>query len=565
MSEQPPQTTLPPVLVLALDGATFDVLRPMAAAGRLPHLGRWMAEGFQAPLRSTCPPVTFPAWSTFMTGLEPAQHGIYDFTQKIPGRYRVRFVNASHRYGESVFAPISRAGGQVLVLGLPATFPPEAVRGLLVSGFDAPVSVGTDEHSASDPELYRRIAERAGPWMRPSLDESATGADFHERAVETLLDRIERKTGFALEALRTLRKDSQGKRPELMMVVFSESDTVGHHYWRDHDPDSPRHDASASPARRGAVEAVYARLDAACGQLREAYGEDALCLVVSDHGMGGASRHIVHLNAYLEASGFLKRRHSNLRSSDNWARMARSLALRAIPPGVAQKLFRRAPDTAARLESVARFGGFDWHNTLAFSEEANTQPGVWINLRGREEAGCVAPQDYEAVRHRVIEALVAWKLPDGSPVVESALPREQVHRGPFADRAPDIVVELALDRGYGLSLVPTPWSTSRQKIDPIRTLETTELGGGRGRGMNGTHRRDGIFVTPRPTPRIPDEWRKPLHLRDVTPMILSAMGLDAASQEGELTGQQGPMPSRDYTGEEQDLVAARLRALGYLE
>ena len=83
--------------------------------------------------------------------------------------------------------------------------------------------------------------------------------------------------------------------------------------------------------------------------------------------------------------------------------------------------------------------------------------------------------------------------------------------------------------------------------------------------MNGTHRRDGIFVTPRPTPRIPDEWRKPLHLRDVTPMILSAMGLDAASQEGELTGQQGPMPSRDYTGEEQDLVAARLRALGYLE
>ena len=127
MSEQSPQTTLPPVLVLALDGASFAVLRPMAAAGRLPHLGRWMAEGFQAPLRSTCPPVTFPAWSTFMTGLEPAQHGIYDFTQKIPGRYRVRFVNASHRYGESVFAPISRAGGQVLVLGLPATFPPEAV------------------------------------------------------------------------------------------------------------------------------------------------------------------------------------------------------------------------------------------------------------------------------------------------------------------------------------------------------------------------------------------------------------------------------------------------------
>ena len=46
-----------------------------------------MRDGYKAPLRSTCPPVTFPAWSTFMTGLEPGRHGIFDFIHRDPANY----------------------------------------------------------------------------------------------------------------------------------------------------------------------------------------------------------------------------------------------------------------------------------------------------------------------------------------------------------------------------------------------------------------------------------------------------------------------------------------------
>lgn len=162
--------------------------------------------------------------------------------------------------------------------------PPEPLDGLAVCGFDAPVSTGTGARQASDPALYRAVAERTGPWMRPDLDEAAGSAGWHERAVGVLLERVERKTAFALEALRRLRE--AGRAPDLMSVVFSESDTVAHHYWRDHDPASPRHDPTASAVRRGALAAVYERLDAACGELRRAFGEEALCLVVSDHGFG---------------------------------------------------------------------------------------------------------------------------------------------------------------------------------------------------------------------------------------------------------------------------------------
>ncbi len=569
----PSPRPLRPVLVLALDGASFDVIRPLAEAGELPHLAAWMAQGRAAPLPSTAPPVTFPAWSSFMTGLSPGEHGIFDFTQKLPGEYRLRFVNATDRPAPSLFQRVSQAGGRVLVLGMPATHPPEPVDGLLVCGFEAPVASGSDPKSASDPELYRRIAATAGPWMRPELDESAKADDFHERAVTTLSGRIDRKRDFALAALAELRAAGTNALPDLTVVVFSESDTAGHHYWRDHDPRSPRHDPSVSAARKGALASVYRRLDEACGALRKAVGDEVLCVVVSDHGMGSASDKVVHLNRFLAETGLLVRRTSGLASlgplgsffaRDQLARRLRDAALAWLPPRAAQLIFRRARGAAALLESRVRFSGFDWRRTLAFSEEANTQPGIWINLAGREAEGCVAPEDYEAVRDRVIAALEAWKLPSGAPVVARALRREAVYSGPFVSRAPDIVLELALDAGHGLSLVPTPWPEGGgqgEGIPSVRVLDASEHAGGRGRGMNGSHRGDGIFIACGPGAR---ELAPPARLAAVAPWLAGVMGLawaaDGASAEA-LTSRE----ALAYAEEEEAMVAERLRALGYLE
>jgi predicted AlkP superfamily phosphohydrolase/phosphomutase len=539
------------VLLLGLDGATLDVIDPLIEAGRLPQLASWRGRGAATPLRSTVPPMSFPAWSSFLTGQEPGGHGIFDFTQKLPGAYRLRFANASHRRGATLFARASRLGRRVLGLGVPATFPPDPVAGLVVAGFDAPVSVSTDARSASDPELYRAIASRVGPWKRPDLDEGARGDAWHERAATTLLARIETKTDFALEALRQLGRQ---RAPDLAVVVFAESDTVAHHYWRDHDPASPRHDPGASSARRGAVTAVYERLDAACGALRQAFGEDALCAVVSDHGSGGASRHVVHLNRFLAEAGLLHRRPR--RALDELARRARDAALRVLPGAAVKRVFRGAPGAAARVESLARFGGLDWSATAAFSEEANTQPGVWINLRGREAAGCVSPDDYERVREEVIAALSGWKLPGGDPVVARARRREEVYAGPYRDRAPDVVVELGLDAGYGTSLVPTAWSNGST---PIRRLEDAELGGGRGRGMNGTHRPDGVWLTAQPDADWP--LPRPERLEQVAPAALAALGVP---WDADLDGRQAAAP-RDYSDAESKNVEDRLRALGYLE
>jgi predicted AlkP superfamily phosphohydrolase/phosphomutase len=533
------------------------VLHPLATAGRLPNLSAWLRDGAAAPLPSTTPPMSFPAWSSFATGLAPGRHGIFDFTQKQYGAYRIRFVNAADRAGEPFWMRASRAGRRVLCLGVPATFPPDRVDGLLVPGFDAPVSTGSDAAAASDPALYARVAARTGPWMAPDLDEAARADGWHERAVATLLARIERKTAFALEALRELRE--AGRDPALMVVVFAESDTVAHHYWRDHDAASPRHDPAASAVRKGALAAVYERLDAAAGALRDAFGEDAACFVVSDHGQGGASRRVVHLNRRLADCGLLSR--SSTGALDTMARRARDFALRVLPPGVAQQVFRRMRSSAARLESAARFGGMEWRRSAAFSEEVNTQPGVWINLAGREAAGSVARADYERVRRDVIDALLDWKLDaaaGGDPVVARALPREEIYDGPFTERAPDVVLELGHERGYLHSLVATPWD--RHSIGALRTPDGDELAGGRGRGMNGTHRRNGIWLA---TDRAAE---RPASIAQVAPIVLRALAVEPDMEVGGDAANGGrPVAPLPYSAEEEARVAARLRALGYLE
>jgi len=106
--------------VLGLDGASWDVIDPLVKAGRLPRLAAWRAQGAAARLASSVPPMSFPAWSSFATGLGPGRHGLFDFTQKLPGAYRLRFSNASDRLGATLFARASRAGRRVLARGMPA-------------------------------------------------------------------------------------------------------------------------------------------------------------------------------------------------------------------------------------------------------------------------------------------------------------------------------------------------------------------------------------------------------------------------------------------------------------
>src|SRR5262249_2400183 len=334
-----------------------------------------MATGAWGPLRSTVPPATFPAWTSLVTGVNPGRHGVPRFVARGPGPLRVRFVSGSRRRTPALWSRLSAAGRRVAVLTVPATYPPEPVNGVMVSGFDSPVSSAIDGSFVFPRAFHAEVERLVGRVPFADFQEVRTGRRWHERAVVSLLDGVERRATLTEAVLRRERWDA-------CMVVFGESDTIAHHFWRYHDPASPRH----APGKHGdAVARVYRALDAAVGRLIAAAG-DATVAIVSDHGSGGAGDRAGHLNRYLASQGFLRFRAGG----GSAARAARRLALRAVPFRLQGALLRRLPGAAGRVEGGARFGGIDWARTTAFSEELDYHPSVWINLAGRDAHGTVA-------------------------------------------------------------------------------------------------------------------------------------------------------------------------------
>ena len=429
---------------------------------------------------------------------------------------------------------LSDAGRRVVVLGVPGTYPPEPVNGVLAAGFDSPVATEMDPSfvypRASFP-LFR-------DWRFADFQETRIGPGWHERALPALLDKIAVKERIALDLMR--------REPwDFFMMVFSESDTVAHHFWLFHDPASPRH----RPGPQNAIRDVYTRLDAAVGALCDAAGADCTVAVVSDHGFGGAGTTALHVNNWLAEQGLLA-------FGGAGGGALKRLALTLAPERLHGTLFRHFRGLATRAEASSRFGGIAWERTTAWSEELNYFPSVRVNLEGREPCGQVRRADYAAFVTELCARLETW------PPIAKAWPRDALYDGPHVARAPDILLEPALEDGYSYTCLRRRGGPASSRIAPGDWL------GGKDRGMNGTHRPDGVLFLSQPTAK-----RRP-EIADIAPTALAALGVPGPLMDGtSLTGGGSTTDAATGGGEEEipydagqeALIEERLRRLGYFE
>lgn len=161
--------------MIGLDGLDPRITRRLSAQGALPHLARLQERGGFAPVATTYPAQTPVAWSTFATGTNPGGHGIFDFLRRDPATYRPdlalnRYEQKSSflppsavnlRGGEPVWEVLGKAGLPSVVLRCPCTYPPDKLRGRMLSGMGVPDLRG----GLGTSTLY---TERAGVTARES-------------------------------------------------------------------------------------------------------------------------------------------------------------------------------------------------------------------------------------------------------------------------------------------------------------------------------------------------------------------------------------------------------------
>lgn len=550
-------------LVIGLDGLDLDVVEQFGAEC-LPNLYRVMGRGAYAALESVQPPATLPNWTTFLTGLDPARHGVFDFTTR--KGYRIRFTSGTAREAPTVFQRLDQLGLSCACLSFPATWPPEELkRGVFVSGWDAPVAFEADRSFMWPGSLYDETVERFGVPTFDDVDEfQADTPGWVDRLPNVLANRVARKEQWARWLLE--RQDW-----DLFAVYFGESDTASHYLWSHHDPQSPRRPRRVSSEQRGGLLRVYRALDESVGRLVKAAGEQTEVTLLSDHGSGGSSDKVLYLNRLLAEHGLLSFKR---RSQQVGARL-KELALRRLPPRVRERVFRIGNAwLPSRLESHVRFGAIDMTNTIAFSDELNYFPGIHLNLAGREPKGTVCGSERHEAISRVRSALRSVRDPwTGQPVFRDVVRREELFEGPYLERAPDLLLDLHLDGEYSYNLMPT--ATAPPGNDAWRTLTDQEKLGKKGRSLPGSHRSHGFMAIA--GPRVRAVGRIDSHIADMTATLLARLDVSVPSsfhgrilwEALETSDNPTPLPKgirqRSSARRNEAALEARLRALGYVE
>jgi len=562
-------------LLIGLDGAGLDIVRSFGPEA-LPNLHACMQRGACAALRSVLPPATLPNWTTLLTGDNPGQHGVFDFTTR--SGYSVRFTAGSVRETPTFLARLDRLGLSCACLFFPGTYPPERLEhGVFISGWDSPVAFEADRTFVWPRGLHDDITRRFGPQRFDDVDEfDADSEGFHARLPDALCARIARRTELAQWFLSNRDFDC-------FAIYFGESDTAAHHLWSLHDPASPRHPEGVSPEVQGGLLRVYQALDHAVGELLVAAGGAGVELtVVSDHGSGGASDKVVYLNRVLAELGFLRFRPRSFAQTS--LASAKDLALTRLPPKLRERLFRGFGAVLPGLvESRARYAAIDMAKTQVFSDELNYFPALHFNVRGREPRGVLAPEDLPRVQRELSQALLEVRDPwNGQPIVARVAPREELFHGGYVSRAPDLLLELNLSDGYSYNLMPS--AGAPEESGSFRRLEPHEYLGRKGRSLPGSHRARGLFIGC--GPRVRPAGEVDAAMADVTATLIARMGRrglhawDGRVLEDVVGGMRDsvippppaagvePLHEAEREGdsaEAQSLVEERLRRLGYIE
>jgi predicted AlkP superfamily phosphohydrolase/phosphomutase len=111
-------------LIVGLDGATFDLIRPWAAEGRLPTFQRLMGESAWGELNVDLPPGTVPNWPFFATGKNPGKHGLIWWVKRDPTGNDFSVASSGDLRGQTLRDIAGQNGRQVVVVNVPVTYPP---------------------------------------------------------------------------------------------------------------------------------------------------------------------------------------------------------------------------------------------------------------------------------------------------------------------------------------------------------------------------------------------------------------------------------------------------------
>ena len=373
-------------LVIGLDSVppelAFDQMLEV-----MPNLSKLLRRSTYGPMMSTIPPITIPAWSCMMTSQDPGQLGFYGFRNRADHSYKaLSMANSFSLKQPRVWERLSQIDKQVVVVGVPQTYPAKPVNGCLVTGFLTP---DTTFPYTYPNELREEIERVVGQYI---LDVAEFRTDDKETLLRRLYEMMDKRFRLFRHLLETRSWD-------FAMIVAMAPDRFHHGFWKFYDPNHPKHEPGN--LFQHAMADFYRAMDTEIGETLKLADEDTTVLIVSDHGIKRMDGGIC-VNEWLMQQGYLK--------------------------------LSRQPERPIRFAQAE----VDWSKTAAWGE-GGYYARIFLNVEGREPEGIVPAEDYETVRDELIAKFEAITDPDGNNIGTRVFKPEQVYHQ-CNNIAPDLLV-----------------------------------------------------------------------------------------------------------------------------
>lgn len=469
-------------VVFGVDGLSFRILRPLIERGDLPNFARLQREGVESDFISTVTPMTPPAWMSLVTGLKPAKHGVFDFTEfdLTSSKLKSRVVTR-RKGGKAIWNILSEYGKRVVVMNVPITYPPDTVNGIMISGMTTPsASSPFTFPNAFKDELYKAV-----PSYRIDLSLEKTSPGYF---VDSVLDMTEKRIQLQEHLLSEHEWD-------FAFLCYVGSDRIQHRVW----------DSIATLSHESTT--YYRLLDDALGRILNRLTPDDVLFVASDHGFIGAKKWF-YINEYLRQRKLLQTSSSTETTRAQLVGFGRETARKMHLLGAARKVRRtyqhfypKPPMEMKKSIFQPYFDDLNWDETRACVLSAMAFSGGNADIFMSPNA---THEEMEELRQR----LAAERDPrTGEPLAEAAYASDVFGVGPFRPAEEHII------------LLPTRGTTFHLGIGRKNVWETLDE-------SKGVHEKEGVFYA----------WGggirqgvqvEPIQIYDLVPTVLKALNISA--------------------------------------
>ncbi|KAB7517977.1 alkaline phosphatase family protein [Halosegnis rubeus] len=474
------------LIILGLDGATWDLVDELIEAGRLPNIESLRKQGVDGTLESTFPPITGPAWLSMATGMNPGKTGVFYFQNRTdPDSFEFKTLGSDAFQGKAIWDILNSRGHSVGIFNYPMFYPPYDIDGFAVSGLGSP----EDDTITYPSSLKSELDEVSDEYVVKVPYADPKYSNRPEALLEDLLEIVEKREA-AIEYLL------DSKNPDVFTGVISATDWVQHYFWRYHDEEHILHDPTDPRNDIDAIGQVWERVDQTVGRVAEiAKDEDAQLLIISDHGFGPVND-TFHSNTWLKDAGFTFESDNSFfqRIMTKYFPHLRRIGepiVSAIP-----ELNNIATSLGKKIRGCPG-DAIDWDRSVAFAPQQNLTCGMLYMLSEDEN-------DINSVLNSL------KSLEESEPTVESidVYRPDELYHGPKIELAPDILFTI---NEFGCAVDPRAVSDSR-----------TFSEGPPMAARSGGHRRNGIYLFngPQSTKGDGDNAK----LIDIAPTVLWALG-----------------------------------------